>query len=353
MPSTTPQPQLKKKASFRDRLKAWQKPAEHLQIVSDESKPRFVYEPKHAAADFSRLAVSPVSPTRPRFAPPMQPLREDGVPTFHRPSQPGQRNCDDDARPRQDEKPTRRLSRHSSRHHSYTVAEDPFQASNTAVHVPVNSRPVAWTPAVQSVEQRKQDQAPSQPLSDYELFIARAEAEDRERRERILRSISQRSAAYSADRVKPDPHRQFATVGSSSARRSDSSQQRNSGSGYVLGSGNGGEQKQQAGKGHGWRSSWTSSYATGGSSPERALEKEEARHVPPSQAQPQQRRTPESGPLQQPPVVYGVDEKFGQEREYQPQPPRPLRRQASLTKRIVDYIRPPKTAARPVETLVE
>ncbi|KAK3306361.1 uncharacterized protein B0T15DRAFT_138235 [Chaetomium strumarium] len=358
MPSATPQPQLKKKASLRDRLRAWQKPGEALETVTDEPKQRFIYEPKHAAADFSRLAVSPVSPVRPRFAPPMQPLCEDGVPMFH---QAGQRNRDDDGRPPKDDKPTRRLSRHGSQHHhSYAVAEDPFQASNTAVHVPVNSRPVAWTPTAQSVEQRTQDPAPSQPLSDYELFIARAEAEDRERRERILRSISQRSAAYSASRVKPDPHRQFASAGSSSAGRTrDTSQQRNSGSRYVLGSsGNGGEQnkqQEQAGKGHGWRPSWASSTATGGSGPERGLEKEEARHVrPPPRARAQQRRPkPESGPVQQPPVVYGVDEKFDQAREYQPQQTRTLRRQASLTKRIVDYIRPPKTAVRPVETVVE
>jgi hypothetical protein len=195
--------------------------------------------------------------------------------------------------------------------------------------------------------------------------MARAEAEDRERRERILRSISQRSAAYSANRVKPDPHRQFASVGSSSAGRTNdnSQQQRNSGSPYVSSSGNGGgeqkkqRQQQQPWKGHGWRPSWASS----GSGPEQGLEKEkeEAGHIPPPpRAQPQPRRPPaESVSVQQhqqqPPVVYGVDEKFGLAREYQGQPPRTLRRQASLTKRIVDYIRPPKTAVRPVETVVE
>ncbi|KAK4034773.1 hypothetical protein C8A01DRAFT_48916 [Parachaetomium inaequale] len=364
MPSATPQPQLKKKASFKDRLKAWQKPPQPLEIVAEELKPRFVYEPTHAAADFSRLAVSPLSPSRQRLPPAMQILPGEEAPAVPRNSQRRPRHGHDscDGAPR-DGEPTRRHSRPSANRHSYTLVEDPFQASNAAAHVPVNARPVAWTPGTQAAGRREErpppSEPPSQPPSDFELFIARAEAEDRERREQVLRSMSQRSATYPGNRVRPDPHRQFAAAGSSSAgrtaERSDGSGQRTSGTRYVLGSGGGVEQqrqrqerRQEGRRGHARQSSWAASYPTSGSATGNGLEKGMS---PPSQPQApaQQRGAPEP----QQPIVYGIDDEFGPGREYQPQPPRTLRRQASLTQRIVQYIRPPKTAGRPVGTLVE
>jgi len=351
MPSATPQPQLKKKASFRDRLKAWQKPPQPLEIVTEESKPRFVYEPTHAAADFSRLAVSPLSPPKQRI-----PAERD-APLAPRASHRRSKQGDEEG----DSEPARRHSRSGTNRHSYTLVEDPFHASNAAVHVPVNPRPVAWVPEVRVP--RDQDPPPSQPLSDYELFIARAEAEDRERREQILRSISQRSAAYSTNRVRPDPHRQFATKGSSSAERaaeraaerSDKFAPRNASSRYVLGGGNGAEkqpqrreQRQDGRKGHVRQSSWAPSYATSGSVAAEKVGEKRTAAPPQSQASAQKAPTPE----QPKPTVYMVENGSDPVREYQPQSPRTLRRQASLTQRLVQYIRPPKTV-RPVETLVE
>jgi hypothetical protein len=362
MPSATPQPQLKKKASFKDRLKAWQKPPQPLEIVAEELKPRFVYEPTHAAADFSRLAVSPLSPSRQRLPPAMQIGPGEEAPAVPRNGQRRPRHGDEPCeRPPHDEEPTRRHSRSGANRHSYTLAEDPFQASNAAAHVPVNTQPVAWTPGTQAVPSRREERTPppSQPPSDFELFIARAEAEDRERREQVLRSMSQRSAAYPANRVRPDPHRQFAAAASSSAgrtaERSDGSGQRTSGTRYVLGSGGGVEQqpqrheRRQEGRtgGHARQSSWAASYATtSGSATGNGLEKKAS---PPAPAQ----RREVADPQQQKTIAYGVDDEFGPGREYQPQPPRTLRRQASLTQRIVQYIRPPKTAGRHVGTLVE
>jgi hypothetical protein len=357
MPSATPQPQLKKKASFRERLKAWQKPPpQPLELVAEESKPRFVYEPRHAAADFSRLAVSPLSPSRQRLASPMQGLAENDAAFVPRTSQSRPRHGDESrVRLPRDEQTEKRHSRSGANRHSYTLVEDPFQNPNAAAHIPVHHQPVVWSLGAHSSTPREEEPAAppaAQPLSDYELFIARAEAEERERREQVLRSISQRSAAYSASRVKPDPHRQFATpVGSPPAERSHRPQRHDSGSRYILG-GSGREQqpptpplhkhapeqqrregRQGGGAGHARQSSWAPSYATSGSAT----------------------RSPVSPPQAQVPPGNSVQEDpGGRAREYQPQPPRTLRRQASLTQRIAQYIRPPKESRmRAAETLVE
>jgi hypothetical protein len=367
MPSATPQtqPQLKKKASFRERLKAWQKPPQPLELVAEESKPRFVYEPRHAAADFSRLAVSPLSPSRQRLASPMQRLADDDATFVRRTSQSRSRHGDENrVKSPRDEQSDKGHSRSGANRHSYTLVEDPFHDSNAAAHVPIQNQPVTWSlgaqPATLKEEQPPRPSA-AQPLSDYELFIARAEAEERARHEQVLRSISQRSAAYSAGRVKPDPHRQFATTaGSSSAERSHRPTRHDSGSRrYVPGSGReeqpppppqkpspeqqqqqqrqGGHQRRGGGGGHARQSSWAPSYTTtGGSAAERVLEGSKS---PASHPQPQ----PQQQQRQPPPPEIGIV------------PPRTLRRQASLTQRIAQYIRPPKESRvkGPVEALVE
>lgn len=401
MPSVTlQQPQLKKKASFRDRLKAWPKPVQSPETITEEPKPRFVYEPKHAAADFSRLAVSPMSPTRqqqqqqqmePRrqSRPTMQTLAEDDAHYSSRTSSSHQQRPGEEPPPSgDDDLAARRHSKNSGaakKRHSYTLAADnPFQASQAAVHVPVNSRPVAWALGEQQPSREKQnEEKPTElppPLTDYELFLARAEAADRERREQAFRALSQRAVAAglhhhhpgssgsSSPRVKPDPHRQYyvstatatATASSSAtdAAVADSphyrptnhrraiSQDKNSGSRYAL---NGvGEEKPPAfRKGHhAQRASWAPSYTTGGSEAEQLLERRKKAA----------------------PVAYGndvVEEKNafghhgeGQQQQHQRQQrqqqakTQTLRRQGSFTQRIAEYIRPPKQV-RPVGTLVE
>ncbi|KAH6631341.1 hypothetical protein F5144DRAFT_215280 [Chaetomium tenue] len=354
MPSATPQPQLKKKASFRDRLKAWQKPLQPLEIVTEELKPRFVYEPTHAAADFSRLAVSPLSPTKPRLPPAATytaPEKDSSTAVRNKQPLPVYR---DEVR---DDEPTRRHSRSSVNRHSYTLVEDPFQASNAAAHVPVNPRPVAWSPGEPASSTRAEPPPPppAQPLSDFELFLARAEAEDREKREQLLRSISQRSTAYAANRVRPDPHRQFAAVVPSTTEKTakrpvekgERPAQYNSKTRHALvprasteaeqQQPQNRQQRQDSGrKGHARKSSWAASYTTGSSAGEKGPV-----ILPPKR---------QARPLPEPPQPARA---AGAGEEYQPQPPRTLRRQASLMQRLVQYIRPPKTGSRPIETLVE
>ncbi|KAL2192869.1 hypothetical protein P885DRAFT_72615 [Corynascus similis CBS 632.67] len=356
MPSatiTTPQPQLKKKASFRDRLKAWQKPPQPLQIVAEESKPRFVYKPTHAAADFSRLAVSPLSP-RHRFSP------------VHRRSRQG-----DDGWEEGEEGSRRRHSRPGATHHPCVALDETFQTANATAHVPVPTQPVALD--VDAETQKNRKSSPSQPLSDYELFIARAEAEDREWHDHILRSISPRSPPYTTNRVKPDPHRQFAVAGTSSAGRSpeinsdklpslkDSNVQE-----HAMGSGNASaqspprrESRQSGSRGHARQPSWArSSTSTNITAVEKFPDKKMSSHSSnhalvqhqQQQQQQQQKRPPESSR----PTVYGTGVGSNPSREHQAaSSPRTLRRQTSITQRIAEYIRPPKPVERGVETLVE
>jgi hypothetical protein len=351
--STAQQPQLKKKASFRDRLKVWPKPIQNPETIPEVPRPKFVYEPTHAASDFSRLAISPKSATRQQTEEPSQsarPVRSSGENGVRRNSQNGSQQGSGQGLRR--EEPTRRSSRVGMKLNPRTLVEDPFQASQEAVLAPVNSTPVAWDLRVSEEisagrEDESAQQQPTAPLTDYELFIARAEAEERARREQILRSISQRSAAAAAlspkpNHVKPDPHKQYYTstsIPSDTAGPGSSHHhhQRNNSTGnsrskgstgnrYMLSSSRGNDEQRPAfRKGHVQRASWAPSYTTGGSEAEKVLVRTEERVTVP--------RQPGPSPSQAQ-AGYGVDG--------QPQPQRTLRRQASLTQRIANYIRPAK-----------
>ncbi|KAK4130042.1 hypothetical protein BT67DRAFT_392206 [Trichocladium antarcticum] len=380
MPSATPQPRLQKRASFRDRLKAWQKAPPSLDTATDQVAPRSVYQPKHAAADFSRLAVSPTSQTRARPRP-MQTLAEDDGAAARGPHSSSQRRS-----PRADGPPT--AKRHSGsgsgsgsnagKRQSYALVDDPFAASQAAAHVPVNPWPVSWTPGVQCATQTKETSPPSPvpqptttqapaaanhrpPPSDYELFLARAEAQDRARREQLLRSVSQRSAAA---RVKPDPHRQFAAATGRTSSEAGTSEHRRGGAAMAVS----GEQtlardhraqrrereeeRRRPSKGHARHASGSSGVVAGvrgGSGDDARGGGVRRRETSPPVLQAAQAHVwlPRRSEPGHQAVGDGVE--GGGHRAH---PPRTLRRQASLTQRFVEYIRPSKLGSR-VETLVE
>ncbi len=364
MPSATPQPQLQRRASFRDRLhlKGWQKARPPA-----ESTPRTVYVPKHAAADFSRMPVSPLGASRPRQPTPMPTLTEDGTPAgppLNGQARPPHSDEAARSRPQRDEESS--ANRHYRSHsgpelNSYPVIDNPMHASTAAVHIPINSQPTAWSTQPPAAP-------PSHPPSDYEIFLARAEAEEREQ---YLRSVYQRSAAYaySSSHVMPDPHRQFATPGTAGGAGSSAAADRvhrrsNSGNRHVLNGDNGERQRQQdaaaaARNRAAARASWTPSYGTGGSQNEKAPEGKKLA-VPARQAKTQPVQ-PRQLPLKQQTQtqrvsVDGGDEGVRRSREYKPPATPPasggLRRQGSFKKRFVEYIRPPKTVW-PVQTVVE
>ncbi|KAK0717802.1 hypothetical protein B0T26DRAFT_676061 [Lasiosphaeria miniovina] len=381
-----PTPGLKKRASFRDRIRSWQKiPSGSLSPSLEESKSQFVYTPRHAAADFERLAVSPTSPpprrmssearsavpspennadvlVRPRRSPPLlQTLEETeaGAPALRTQSRPKRRETESPrAEPRagKNASPPRHSRSRPSRD-SYTVAEDAWealqvqspmqQAAAAALRLPrapslephvLDTRTSTTTAAgVVGSEPEPHPHSDAAPPSDYESFLARAQAKDRAHREQVLRSISQRSAE-----LKPSPHLQYASA-SSSADMS-------AGSTVVAGQtpadesrskssrGGGDEQQQQQQpfrRGHAKRASWAPSFDASGYDAEKTLEKKSTSTAATRHAQQQQ------------PIVMGVDDTFqrpgsrmGDNSSQSQQPVRTLRRQGSITQRIAEYIRP-------------
>jgi len=405
------QPTLKKKASFRDRLRSWQKPTQGTAATpatkiapasNEQPKPRFVYQPKHAAADFSRMVISPTAPTPRRAAkesfdedrtlsPSLEhvdirntiPLPEDDaelVLKTRRLSPPLQTLVENEAvsegrsrrrQGKQRDDSTRKDLEDSKLRHSrsglrrpYNMVEDPWKASQAAAHVPIGSIPVRSLSAANRRAKSHQviqvddlntpllEQIPplhstAGPISDFEAFLARAEAEDRAKREQILRSFSHHSAAQSTNYVKPNPHRQYATIGggelsgttitggrtsAAGSRSSRGGSQRTSGQFYALAGSE--DQQPQARSGHKKHASWTPSFGNEGADIERALEKNSSAY-----GSAQQPPVPRSRRSQQP-VVYGVDENYNQ-----PEQHRTLRRQASITQRIAGYIKPTRDLA--------
>ncbi|KAK3390670.1 hypothetical protein B0H63DRAFT_446767 [Podospora didyma] len=360
MQTPAQQPRLKKRASIRDRLRgAWQKPATTtLPALQEEAKPRFVYTPKHAAADFSRLAISPTSPpllrqrqhrisTSVEARPALSPRQEVDTGALaakpQRPQPPQLQTLQEneaaapvarkESRSRRhnktvttDENISRGRVRSSPPRNSLTLVENPWEASQPLV----DSQPIA--------DQKPRNRSDDSPPSDYEAFIARAAAEDRAHREQVWRTISQRSAV-----LKPNPHLQYASARSSAdisagstavagnktsagdGSRSSGSR-RESGQYYTIGRGSSDE--QQFRRSHSKRASWAPSYDASGGDVEKSLEK----------------KTPRQHQQQQP-IVLGVDENFRPssrmvEQQQQQQPMRTLRRQGSISQRIAEYIRP-------------
>ncbi|KAK3988267.1 hypothetical protein QBC44DRAFT_329764 [Cladorrhinum sp. PSN332] len=371
-------PTLKKKASFRDRIKSWQKPpSTPLQVLEVIEEPeqqqpepaRFVYQPKHAASDFSRTAVPhgrhgvqlpgwrPSAPRELEAVNEGVPALRNGHPqsrrrTESRPTAGSNIPAHYDAAGRRPSQSSHAQSATSSHRYSTTYGENPFLASSAAAHIPVNPYPVSWNlgtgtqaserhPAMrhdQNQDQMPQQQLPvvvapprrrSEPQTDFQRFMAEAEAKERaraERDERIKRSFSQRSHQVALNRVPPNPHVQYAsaTSGSSSADVSAATTavaaSRNSSrgraadaqrsSGHFVAVEERVPQSQQQGhrRTHTRNSSWTASYTTGASEEKKA------------------------GAITQ---VYRVDEKPQAEQKG-------LKRQVSISQRIADYIRPPK-----------
>ncbi|KAM7213825.1 hypothetical protein V8F06_010821 [Rhypophila decipiens] len=348
------QPRLRKKASFRDRLKSWQKPGQATVTktaapFNDQPK-RFVYQPQHAAADFSRMAISPAAAPAPRKYAKLS-FDEDST------LSPSQK---DDSMRVDARDFTLQRSRSGARR-SYKMVEDPWMASQAAAHVPIGtlaSRSLSTKNRTREsplqpdamdaplIEKQEKSPAQKEALSDFERFLAQAEAEDRAQREQILRSFSHHSTYQpsSANYVKPNPHRQFVTVGGGNmsgttagpglvstggSRSSRGGSQRTSGQ-YALSAG---REEQPFRPGHRKQTSWTPSFGAGSSN---------TWGPPPMLAS--RARRPQSPQPQT--VVYGVDESFNQ-----PEPVRTLRRKASITQRIADYIKPEREppAARGAE----
>ncbi|KAK3323171.1 hypothetical protein B0T19DRAFT_401516 [Cercophora scortea] len=486
MHTSSSMPQLKKKSSIRDKMRVWKKPTPALAPV-EETKTRFVYQPKHAASDFSRLVISPAAsrrrtgddilddddrglsrsrsertktgptpeadadlaakPTR-HARPPLQTLAEnnDVIIPVRRQSrrkvggnENGKAVTPEDSAEQQQQINSPASERSRSAKHSYTLVEETWEPSHTVVTAqatianaplpPTQQHETESTPAELATTSSKlrnrpppppppsgqitprpvaatatnQEETRSEPKTDFELFLSRAEAEDRAHREFMWRSVSQRSAGHPASYVRPNPHLQYATppplpqwsttgdntvptsslaaiaaaaqasrASGSSRGAGTSSSQRNSGQNYALASSEeqqGQVQRQNSARrahGHVKRTSWSPSFGTGTttdvlerrnsgrgrSSRDEPLPVTDSRNYRPATA------TAETGNLKIG-CGSGIGGRLG---EYQPQQPRALRRQASITQRISEYIKPStggsvgsrgKGRGAGIETLVE
>ncbi|KAM7193634.1 hypothetical protein V8F20_008271 [Naviculisporaceae sp. PSN 640] len=346
------QPRLRKKASIRDRLKAWPKPTQSTLATStspyDQPK-RFVYQPKHAASDFSRMVISSPAPATAS--------RRNAKPSFDEDSTLSPSLEPVDARhtiPRDDsisndaQDFALQRSRSGARR-QYKMTEDPWMASQTAAHVPIGRKrqPIpqqADKMAASLADEQESSAAASQNLSDFEAFLARAEAEDRAQREQILRSFSHHSSFQSPNYVRPNPHRQFAKVtggdlsgttvipgpvSAGGSRSSRGESHRTSGQ-YAL---SGSEEQYQPRSLHTRHASWTPSFGADSAEIERSLEKGgSSTWGPPQRSTP---RTRKAQPAQPQKALYSVNESAKQ-----PEQPRTLRRQTSIAQRIAEYIKP-------------
>ncbi|KAH6612907.1 hypothetical protein B0J18DRAFT_70563 [Chaetomium sp. MPI-SDFR-AT-0129] len=335
----TPTPELKKKPSFRDRLRAWQKsPPRTLEIVTEEAKPRFVYEPTHAAADFSRLAVSPQSPSRHRSA---------TTQTWPRSKPSGSQKVPIQADDKGESEPTARASQSGTNSRSHTLTEGRSRGATIETTIPTSNPSIPQSAVAPSrAPELRESPSTQQPQSDYELFIARAEAEERERRKLAFHGIPQRGRGYTAanaerpglypQRPVPVPITASSPVRETPGRVSQQPDQtRPNRTTCIRGTEEKppGHDKHQDGRGgYGRQSSQMPGHITAGTG-------SAAVDVSNTEI-----------PIARPVVTSGL----GDARKSRELPQRTLRRQASLTKRITQYIRPAKTAAeRAREALVE
>ncbi|KAK0742064.1 hypothetical protein B0T21DRAFT_360587 [Apiosordaria backusii] len=385
MTSQNPQPQLKRKASFRDRFKSWQKPAPPVLEAIEEPKAKFVYEPKHAASDFSRMPVTPVGSHRhhifdPRRTAPLQSLPEGTSRTNARVgSQSRGRRTDEAVKPAPQLALQHELARRDSKskRYSYTLVEDPLRMPQAAAvhHIPITTLPVTWSQP--STEVRRASHTPTrhhshnhhnrppraEPSTDFEVFLAQAEAEERAHNEAILRQISQRvAAAQSAyphrPTVQPNPHTQYASAVSDVSAATTAVGGRTSAGGGSKNSSRRSRDAASTGTGNQSQSSYTRPHA-------RQLPQLQPQQQPQLQPRQQQDRlhskqhsrnsswaTGASGELTNfvtaPPEavapvqhvhVLGVDESF-QPPHQQKEQPKTLRRQSSIAQKIAEYIRP-------------
>lgn len=386
-----PPQMLKKRASIRDRFRSLAKDAPDPTPTSRPEKQRVPYVPTHAAADFSRMAVAPRPMSRQQ-----QRQSSDGPRTF--PQRTTEPLIPAPAYPAEEEPQSPEGPRHLSQRVLETLDEnEPVQMTSaqrqTGQHVPDIDAPLSVA-AVKNSRQQHEGRAtlndtvdplpnlPTSPparvhesseqgrivearsekeLSDYELFLARAEERERAHREHLLRTLSQRQYPRPEPEANQYHPRNSATYTADSAVVAEASGPLRKGwEGRMSGldSGIGSKTSSQQGegsklqseepptrvsntweRGHRKRASWTPSFgAGGGREAERRLERG-------SDAVPEldEGHRVEDAHLD----TYTTSRNSASasaERVYAAQQPRTLKRQTSITQKLGSYIKP----ARPV-----
>lgn len=378
-----PPPMLKKRASIRDRFRSLAKDAPDPTPTSRPEKQRVPYVPTHAAADFSRMAVAPRPMSRQQ-----QLQSSDGPRTF--PQRTAEPLIPAAAHPAEEELQSPEGPRHLSQRALETLDEnEPVQVTSaqrqSGQHVPDVDAPLSAAALKNSRQQHEgrsdavgplsnpptspparvhelQESRSEQELSDYELFLARAEERERSHREHLLRTLSQRQYPRPEPEANQYHPRNSATYTADSAVVAEASGPLRKGwEGRMSGldSGIGSKTSSQQGegsklqseepparvsntweRGHRKRASWTPSFgAGGGRDAERRLERG-------SDAVPEldEGHRVEDAHLDTYITSPRNSASASAERGYAAQQPRTLKRQTSITQKLGSYIKP----ARPV-----
>ncbi|KAK4442864.1 hypothetical protein QBC34DRAFT_479451 [Podospora aff. communis PSN243] len=258
----------KGRPSFRDRLK-WPTskavPATPEPSQNEEApQKRAAYRPKHAASDFSRLGAKAVPlritgqeadngmlPNPPsQTVPPDSAVRSSGLTVqpqdiraspasssrFERRPSPANLGI---ARTSEDLHPVR--SRSSAGRKSQSSADTNLATAQAALSVPINKAPVVWNLDLKGIDLKPpshpEQHQPTDPQdldfplasastssppsntaatpSDFELFLADAEAQERRQREDVWNTITAAARASGATTgtsppaIPPSPHQQF------------------------------------------------------------------------------------------------------------------------------------------------
>lgn len=375
-----PSPTLKKRASIRDRFRSLAK--DTPSPAPEPEKQRTVYVPSHAAADFSRLAVSPrpVSRQQQRYS--YDKPRALSQPATEQPNPIAALHLSDN----EPQRPA------DPRHYSQRGLETLDEIESVRVQgqigqrVPEIDAPQLESPLDNSRQQRqgqaaisdfsgpssnntvsliahvsetpKHDQAGAaqekgrQQLSDYELFLARAEERERTHREHLLRTLSQRQYPRPEPEIIPYQPRNSATYTADSAVVAEAVGHPRKGRTSVLDSGIGSrssshlqtEEPAAAAahvsgtweRGHRKRGSWTPSFGAGGRDVERRLEREGADVVP-------EEETFHGGTYT---TLHRNNTSSYADRSYAAQQPMTLKRQTSIKQKLGAYIKPARPPTR-------
>lgn len=314
--ATMTQPQVRHRTSLHDKLRIRQKPLPLLDTVpgNEEERPRSSYQPKHAAADFSRLTTTPppsiLNVSRSRVT--------ESETVRVSPSQ------------------TRRVYRRPES--ANPLAEIRFRGQRRDM-TSVFSQQEQFKPAHLS-RQPPQTVTRPVPLTDYELFLARAELEERAHRD-LLQTMDAQLHESLHDLIRPDPHQQFASL---SPTRLSSGSTAEAGTSRTT-TGN---------KSCESRTSWAPSSATGDTATEIVASQQDKgtlgtqpHHVNSHhQSQPDSKRRPMmsngvKASIHRSGTVGRISDDGSTQ---QPRAPT-LKRQVSFAQRIAEYIRPPRPDA--------
>jgi len=370
-------PMLRKRPSIRDRFRTLTKEASPQ--APQLEKQRLIYVPTHAAADFSRLALSPKPSSRqqqhysdnepqaivPEASEPLVPIaslsaedESQKLAAIKHYSPRGLETLDENepvqVTAAQHQKGRREPETHAPQLISATSAT-PQQRQGHAVIVDIGKRPSNHTRKASEQDPFTGTPPKEEPeqVSDYELFVARAEERERAYREHLLRTLSQRQYPRPEPEASSYQYHNSETLTADSAVVAEASgplrkgrEARLSGLDSGIGSKNSSQKEEGSRRqledpatggsstwerGHRKEASWTPSFGAGGNDAERNLDRWTSA-VPELDDRAYTTSHSNAAPFA--------------DRSYAAQQPRTLKRQTSIKHKLGAYIKPARPLSR-------